>query len=179
MAIYFIQMGEGGPVKIGRSRNVRSRLVTFHTMLPGEPIVLGVIDAADEANAERALHARFRAAAIRNEWFAPTPDLLAYIAEHAVQFAFKAPRRRSVTPDWLARHPDMPPGARRVICWMDAQGIALSYLEECVFQGSGRLRQCIEGKRSISPDSVAKLAAFTGLDLRHADFQQQRLKKAA
>lgn len=75
--IYFIQAGDGGPVKIGFCRTragVRRRLKGFQTSHAQELYLLGVHPG--DLDDEQALHRAFRAAHIRGEWFRPTTDVL-------------------------------------------------------------------------------------------------------
>jgi hypothetical protein len=80
--VYFIQPVGGGLIKIGIAADVAARLALLQTGCPIELRVIGVIPGA-KATTETALHHHFAAARVRGEWFEPTPELLAYIAEHA------------------------------------------------------------------------------------------------
>lgn len=75
--VYFIQSGD--LVKIGTSTNVHERLRTLRTMSP-LPLELLAI-AAGSHTEETAVHARFAHLRQHGEWFAVTPELLAFIAE--------------------------------------------------------------------------------------------------
>ncbi len=77
--VYFVQAGEGGPIKIGVASNVRERLQTLQT---GSAVVLRLLGVAYDATApeEAALHERFAAHRIRGEWFRPAADLLEHVA---------------------------------------------------------------------------------------------------
>lgn len=76
--VYFIRAGKG-PIKIGRSVNVGSRIATMQTGNAEELRVVARMPGG--AAIESMLHARFAAARMRGEWFQPTPDLLALVAE--------------------------------------------------------------------------------------------------
>lgn len=80
--VYFIQPVAGGLIKIGIASNVTARLSGLQTGSPVELRVIGVIRGVDQT-AEAGLHLRFAASRKHGEWFEPTPELLAYIAEHA------------------------------------------------------------------------------------------------
>ncbi len=73
---YFIRAGSDGPIKIGQSIDPNERLrdlqVSHHLKLVLLAVVLGVT--------ERELHVRFSRDRILGEWFFPSDDLLAYIA---------------------------------------------------------------------------------------------------
>lgn len=79
MAVYFVQAGEGGPIKIGFSVRVDLRLSKIRADNHEPVSLLGVMDGDQEA--EVALHARFQRR--RGEWFEfePTADLLDFIAK--------------------------------------------------------------------------------------------------
>lgn len=81
-SVYFVQSVDGGLIKIGIASNVAARLSGMQTGSPVKLRVIGVIpDARSTVEAE--LHERFATARRHGEWFEPTPELLAYIAEHA------------------------------------------------------------------------------------------------
>jgi hypothetical protein len=80
--VYFIQPVGGGLIKIGIASNVASRLSGLQTGSPVELHVIAVIRGVEQST-EAELHLRFAAARRHGEWFEPTPELLAYIAEHA------------------------------------------------------------------------------------------------
>ena len=77
--IYFMQATDGGPIKIGHSTRVRERLWTLKSEHGKGLRVLGVRDGA--LPEEQDLHARFASIRLDGELFAPTPELLAFIAE--------------------------------------------------------------------------------------------------
>lgn len=80
MTVYFIQ-AETGPIKIGHSSNVRSRLSYLQCGTAERLSVIGIIDGAK--NEEVAIHLLFSEDKIRGEWYAPTARLLAYIKQYA------------------------------------------------------------------------------------------------
>jgi hypothetical protein len=81
--IYFIQSEDGGPIKIGRSRDPRKRLAALQTSHPDDLRLLAVMD-GDEAE-EEALHKAFPPT--RGEWCNPTAELLEYIDRYAIPVA--------------------------------------------------------------------------------------------
>lgn len=91
MAVYFVQAGQGGPIKIGYTENLRLRLQALSAGVPHEIIPLGVDDGA-LAGDEIDIHIRFAKCRLRGEWFNPTPELLAYISENSDPIPRK-PRR--------------------------------------------------------------------------------------
>jgi hypothetical protein len=106
-SIYFIQCGQGGPIKIGRTwGRVRKRLAALQRESPFTLRLLGVILKARPA-AEGELHERFWSHRLRGEWFLPAAEILEYVAEVA-------------TPTVLAESPgdedgDSPIAARRLM----------------------------------------------------------------
>ncbi len=77
--IYFIQAGESGPVKIGyTARPVKYRLQKLQTGNPETIKLLKEIKGTLEY--EKALHSRFSAYGLRNEWYTSNPKFLEEIA---------------------------------------------------------------------------------------------------
>jgi hypothetical protein len=77
--VYFIQAGNSGPIKIGRTKNAQQRkhhlqLATHHDL---------TLLAAFKAPfwAEGQLHHFYTQERIRGEWYRPSPRLLRYIEE--------------------------------------------------------------------------------------------------
>ena len=68
MPIYFIQAGDGGPVKIGVASDVQRRLSAFRTA-SAESLFLRALYEGDR-EAERRLHGRFANQRVAREWFA-------------------------------------------------------------------------------------------------------------
>lgn len=76
--VYFIQQGTDGPIKIGHTKNVDRRLRSLST---GSPVALHVLALTPGGEREeRALHRRFDSLRMQGEWFAPAPELIAFIA---------------------------------------------------------------------------------------------------
>lgn len=82
--VYFVQRGEDGPIKIGRSRNVVSRLSSLRGSCPDPLRLLGTLDEGSGVE-ESTIHARFDSARVRRrgEWFKPVPELLSFIVAYA------------------------------------------------------------------------------------------------
>ncbi len=80
--VYFIAPVDGGRIKIGIASNVAARLANLQTGSPVPLRVIGIIRGVALA-VEAELHVRFASCRCHGEWFEPTPELLAYIAEHA------------------------------------------------------------------------------------------------
>lgn len=79
MGVYFIQAGEDGPIKIGRSRNVKARLASLQVSAP-ERLTLIAFYAAPPVEEAR-LHRLLAEHRITGEWFRPHADVLAVVAE--------------------------------------------------------------------------------------------------
>jgi hypothetical protein len=77
--VYFIQQGDNGPIKIGYSADPQRRLQSLSTASPYPLRLLGVLDG--DMTLEQTLHHRFADHQLEGEWFAPVPELLAFIAE--------------------------------------------------------------------------------------------------
>ncbi len=78
--VYFVQeMPPSGPIKIGRTRNIVSRLCGLRTGVPRELALLAVIPGG--AALESAMHRAFAESQIKLEWYEPSTDLLALIEE--------------------------------------------------------------------------------------------------
>lgn len=77
--IYFIQEGDDGAIKIGRSKNVRGRLALLQTSNPRRLRLLGSF--AGVLTDEKKLHDWFASSRLIGEWSDPTAELLDHIAE--------------------------------------------------------------------------------------------------
>lgn len=72
--VYFCQRGEGGPIKIGRTRQLSSRVTALQSVCPEDVILLGQLPETDIT--ERRVHIVFNRHRIRGEWFRPAPEIL-------------------------------------------------------------------------------------------------------
>ena len=77
MKIYFIQMGDTGPIKIGQSVNPMLRIEQLQTANPETLRILWVYEG--DQYTESQVHELFKGNRIRGEWFAPTDDLISFI----------------------------------------------------------------------------------------------------
>lgn len=77
--IYFIQAGDGGPIKIGRAGCVEERLIQIQTD-NHEPVKL-LCAVESHPTMERTVHGVFAHLNIRGEWFRPAPELLDFISD--------------------------------------------------------------------------------------------------
>ena len=76
--LYFIRMGDG-PVKIGRTRNLKSRLKMLQCGSPYPLTVMGVLK--DQGDSEGCWHGRFFNQRLVGEWFEWSDDLQGAISE--------------------------------------------------------------------------------------------------
>lgn len=76
--VYFIQAGEGGPIKIGTAISPEKRLKQHQTSSHDTLVLLGV--RPGDCGLEAELHHRFCEHRLRGEWFAPHPAILQEIA---------------------------------------------------------------------------------------------------
>lgn len=74
MPIYVVRAGEHGPVKIGFTKDVASRLVKMQADNHERLTILGVFTGG--AAEELALHRRFAGHRLRGEWFSFSPAML-------------------------------------------------------------------------------------------------------
>jgi hypothetical protein len=72
---YFIQGVDGGPIKIGKSKDVARRLSDMQGHSPVRLAILGVIN----SDIEEYLHKKFSHLRIRREWFSPDNSLIEFI----------------------------------------------------------------------------------------------------
>ncbi len=87
--IYFIQQGEAGPIKIGWSKNVRSRLASLQTANPQRLRLLLVLEG--EERDERRLHDWFGLERLGGEWFKSDGEVATFVAsQKAAQKPAKA-----------------------------------------------------------------------------------------
>ena len=75
--VYFMRLGEAGPIKIGHSVNIKERLAVIQVNNPYLITLLAVVDGG--FSKERELHKLFKDHKIYGEWFYPHTDILNYI----------------------------------------------------------------------------------------------------
>lgn len=77
--VYFIQAKSGGLIKIGISDKPETRLRSLQSGSPVPLRIVAIIPGGGRMT-EASLHERFAASRMHGEWFAPDPDVLAYMA---------------------------------------------------------------------------------------------------
>jgi hypothetical protein len=101
--IYFIQVGEDGPIKIGRTtKSPLGRMDSLQTGIPIPLWLLAIISHVD-GSAETMLHRRFSHLHIQGEWFKPEEELLTYIRENTLPWNLK----RDQVPGWWWGYDDL------------------------------------------------------------------------
>ena len=75
--VYFIQAGDAGPIKIGHSTSVRSRLISMQSGSPVRLRLLLTLPGGQQL--ERFLHQAFAQFRKHGEWFEPHPSLVRII----------------------------------------------------------------------------------------------------
>lgn len=81
--VYFVRSMPSGPVKIGTSNHIPSRLRALRLSSPAPLKLLGSVRGG--TTEEAGLHRRFSGARLHGEWFTATPELLEFIAKEARQ----------------------------------------------------------------------------------------------
>jgi len=77
--VYFLRVGDDGPIKIGFTRDIIRRLRGLQTAHPEEIRLLAKIVVRFPRQLEREVHARFAHLRISGEWFRAEPELLDYV----------------------------------------------------------------------------------------------------
>lgn len=77
--LYFIQVGIGGPIKIGIASDVERRLLEVQIGCPYKLYL--VLAVASGAPFEGLIHKAFKDINIRGEWFEPQPELMKFIED--------------------------------------------------------------------------------------------------
>lgn len=79
--VYFARAGSDGPVKIGRSKDIRTRISSLQTGCPDKLAILGSIESVDAETLESEMHRKFDEFRIgRSEWFRWSKDISDEIA---------------------------------------------------------------------------------------------------
>ena len=91
--LYFVQCGEGGPIKIGITHSPKQRFSALQTACPYPLSVLYVRKVEDAPGQESALHRSFAKYRLSGEWFLPAKSILRLVqvitaANHRDAFGF-------------------------------------------------------------------------------------------
>jgi len=80
MQIYFIQIDDNGPIKIGKAGDPHKRRCELQVAHHRELIIRHIeVPERDAAEREKELHGQFKAHRIRGEWFRPAYEILEFI----------------------------------------------------------------------------------------------------
>jgi hypothetical protein len=91
--VYFIQRGETGPIKIGKTRHdPRRRMATLQVGSAERLHLLGCCAEFEETK----VHFQFRQHRMSGEWFMPHPDILDFIQTHT-EVPQEKPNRNEAT----------------------------------------------------------------------------------
>jgi hypothetical protein len=93
--VYFIQQGNGGPVKIGLTTNIENRLKELQQGNPNKLYVLHTTTGGQ--NLERHLHKMFSNHRIKNEWFTLADEILELIEKFKIEDEFYGKLKSIVT----------------------------------------------------------------------------------
>jgi hypothetical protein len=74
--IYFIQMGEDGPIKIGETKHIHERLSELQVSNPYKLRVLWIYNGRKYGDED--LHEKYEEYNIRGEWFWPVKEILEF-----------------------------------------------------------------------------------------------------
>jgi DNA-binding transcriptional regulator YdaS (Cro superfamily) len=96
MAVYFVQAGEAGPIKIGYAADVSRRLTKMQADCPIKLRIVSTIPAGSRVT-EKALHSSLSPHLIFGEWFEPAGPVTA--AAEAAEPWVGRPRKRRTKAD--------------------------------------------------------------------------------
>lgn len=116
--VYFVQVESDGPIKIGATQKISSRLSTLGSANPSVLRLIAFIRCPSYDRAfynENALHRKFHANRIRGEWFRPTDELLDWLRDDssvthvsASPEAFTHKTNREIDLTLLSQQPELP-----------------------------------------------------------------------
>ncbi|WP_424140409.1 GIY-YIG nuclease family protein [Roseomonas chloroacetimidivorans] len=116
MAVYFIQAGENGPVKIGTTESILRRIALIQNG-QAEPVrLLHLFEGGREE--EQALHRRFREYRLRGEWFRPASEIIAGDVGLA-PMAVPAPERKAYSCLSWSEEAKLSAAQKRAARWAD------------------------------------------------------------
>ena len=158
MAVYMIQAGIDGPVKIGKSTDVKSRHSMLQAAHPFELILIREIEGYGKV--ERWLHERFATCRLRGEWFSFHPDMLT--VEPDIDEPAPPPRRSQKSDESLT------PLAR----WLRDNGKTQAMFAGSVGTSQSYIAGLCAGDRLPSLRLAQKIAVVTAGQVMPEDFFQ-------
>jgi DNA-binding XRE family transcriptional regulator len=151
--VYFVQMGNHGPIKIGiTGGNPLSRLVKMQSDCPWKLNILGAIPGNIEI--EREFHKRFAAHRTQGEWFAAADEVLTVIRS-----ALREPGAWSPPPKKIKRVRHDHPLCR----YRGQRKISLKNLAAKVGTTHATLSRLESGKQTPRVGLVRRLSSVTGI----------------
>ena len=78
MTIYFIQVGDDGPIKVGFSESPKARIAQLQSAHPYKLQLLALQNG--DLDEEKQLHQLFACDHLQGEWYRPSPALLGHVA---------------------------------------------------------------------------------------------------
>lgn len=123
--VYFMQAGQGGPIKIGRAADPEARTRGVQTSNANTLKVLLLIP---DASLERKFHRWFRHHHIKGEWFKAHPEILRFVNTLARQTRQTVRIGRTnylvgdLGPDWTFPEPAPKPKQEYRGCWAKGLG---------------------------------------------------------
>lgn len=150
--VYFLQVEPNGPVKIGTTiGNVHLRMQTLQQASPYLLRWMGYFPGGRAE--EKAAHLLLRGSRLRNEWFYPTAEVMAFIAEKSPNFCPRAAR------DELFFEAErqivlklFPPYKRKL-------DVIVPFLEECGFTQLYQFWQWIHLEQAPTAEQARRAAA--------------------
>lgn len=86
--VYFVQELPFGPVKIGKTVNLKSRLSQLQNGNPRELVLAGHLIGRE--GLEKEIHKEFKDLQIEREWYRPEPGLIRFVTENEARYLEEA-----------------------------------------------------------------------------------------
>jgi antitoxin component HigA of HigAB toxin-antitoxin module len=166
--VYFAHCEQAEAVKIGKARDVKSRLSMLQI---GNPTSLELVEMIEDNSGklEGLLHRWFRGKRIRGEWFRITPDdvreLVAKIKEHGTAFLDVKYSKTSTQKPVPRPRPHKPPGRWTEIIREEFKRDGRSQRAVAAAAGltNAQLSRFLAGKRDLTMDCAGRLMNALGL----------------
>ena len=105
-SIYFLQVADSGPVKIGfTTKPIKQRIMRLQVSSPEKLVLLGYIKGSIEQ--EKKLHERFTNLKLHNEWYEPGDNLLKVVRELCETGGVRSPSGGLMPPNSGVRSPTL------------------------------------------------------------------------
>lgn len=80
--VYFVQFGNSGPIKIGSTSTLKSRLAQLGSSTAQQIVLLGYLQGS--VREEKSLHRRFQHLLLYGELFSPSEEILSFIGSETL-----------------------------------------------------------------------------------------------